>query len=429
MAGHDVARAPERGEGAPSATCPRSSRSTSTCPSARTCSSSAAPTGSRARRSRRARRAAPRAHGPRATSADATTGELPGGIRQRLALACAILHRPGIVFLDEPTAGVDPVARRALLAPHPRARRASGTTVFVTTHYLDEAEYCRRIGLMVDGRLVALDTPAGAQAHLGPGARARRARSGLSRGGRRPARARGRPGASRRSAPALHLRVEPGALGRGGRRGGARGGRARATVRVERSEPSLEDVFLAVVGARAASAGGDAVTEPPRALARPRRRDGGEGDAPHPPRSAHALPRAGHAGRDAVPVRLRRLLRPRAASRSRSPTCDRTEASRALVARPHRLGRARDGRRASTPPEAERLFRAGAALAVAGRARGLRRARPRAADVGRRVQLLVDGADAVVANQVLAKADALVRAETPPARRARPRRARAAARR
>jgi len=91
---------------------------------------------------------------------DATTGDLPGGQRQRLALACALLHQPGIVFLDEPTAGVDPVARRAFWDLIRELARG-GTTVFVTTHYLDEAEYCRRIGLMVDGRLVALDTPAG----------------------------------------------------------------------------------------------------------------------------------------------------------------------------------------------------------------------------------------------------------------------------
>ena len=86
------------------------------------------------------------------------TGELPGGTRQRLALASALLHGPEILFLDEPTAGVDPAARRSFWRLI-RELSAGGTTIFVTTHYMDEAEYCHRIGLMVDGALVALDTP------------------------------------------------------------------------------------------------------------------------------------------------------------------------------------------------------------------------------------------------------------------------------
>ena len=92
-----------------------------------------------------------------------TTGDLPGGLRQRLALASALLHQPSILFLDEPTAGVDPAARRAFWRLI-RELSAAGITVFVTTHYMDEAEYCHRIGLMVDGRLTALDTPAGLKA-------------------------------------------------------------------------------------------------------------------------------------------------------------------------------------------------------------------------------------------------------------------------
>ena len=87
------------------------------------------------------------------------TGALPGGLRQRVALAAALLHRPTIVFLDEPTAGVDPEARRNFWRII-RGLAEGGTTVFVTTHYMDEAEYCGRVGLMVAGVLVALDTPA-----------------------------------------------------------------------------------------------------------------------------------------------------------------------------------------------------------------------------------------------------------------------------
>jgi ABC-2 type transport system ATP-binding protein len=84
--------------------------------------------------------------------------ELAGGMRQRLALGCAILHRPGIVFLDEPTGGVDPISRREFWELIGELS-AGGTTVFVTTHYLDEAEYCNTIILMHAGRIVAGGSP------------------------------------------------------------------------------------------------------------------------------------------------------------------------------------------------------------------------------------------------------------------------------
>ena len=174
----------------------------------------------------------------------ATTGDLPGGLRQRLALASALVHRPGVVFLDEPTAGVDPVARRAFWDLIRELARG-GTTVFVTTHYLDEAEYCRRIGLMVDGRLVALDTPAGLKRTWVPDrvlvARGR----GLAAAG---ARLCGTAGV-RAVAPfgaALHLRVDPALLDGAGVAAALRGAGAEA-VEVEDAEPTLEDVFLAVV--------------------------------------------------------------------------------------------------------------------------------------------------------------------------------------
>ncbi len=99
---------------------------------------------------------------------DEVTGRLPSGIQQRVALTSAVLHRPHIVFLDEPTAGVDPLQRRAFWQLI-RELSSQGTTVFITTHYMDEAENCARIGIMVDGRLVALDTPEGLKRTHAPG--------------------------------------------------------------------------------------------------------------------------------------------------------------------------------------------------------------------------------------------------------------------
>ena len=86
-------------------------------------------------------------------------GELPLGWKQKLAFSVAIFHRPKIVFLDEPTGGVDPVTRRQFWDMIYEAA-GNGITVFVTTHYMDEAEYCDRISVMVDGRVEALDSPA-----------------------------------------------------------------------------------------------------------------------------------------------------------------------------------------------------------------------------------------------------------------------------
>ena len=85
------------------------------------------------------------------------TSILSGGWKQRLALGCAILHEPPIVFLDEPTSGVDPISRR-LFWDLIYEMSGRGITVFVTTHYMDEAEYCNRLGLIYRGELIALDT-------------------------------------------------------------------------------------------------------------------------------------------------------------------------------------------------------------------------------------------------------------------------------
>jgi ABC-2 type transport system ATP-binding protein len=92
------------------------------------------------------------------TEAKTLVGALPVGWKQKLAFSVAVFHRPQIVFLDEPTGGVDPVTRRQFWDLIYDAA-AGGITVFVTTHYMDEAEYCNRISIMVDGRLEALDSP------------------------------------------------------------------------------------------------------------------------------------------------------------------------------------------------------------------------------------------------------------------------------
>jgi ABC-2 type transport system ATP-binding protein len=171
-----------------------------------------------------------------------TTGSLPGGIRQKLALACALLHRPEIVFLDEPTAGVDPESRRSFWAII-RELADVGTTVFVTTHYLDEAEGCDRVGMMVDGRLTTLDTPRGLkQAHV-PG---------------RMFEVRGAPpkwvierlGSAAFVADtqvfgrAVHVRCE---AGTGVSAVEAALADAGSPIQVQPIDPTLEDVFLAVV--------------------------------------------------------------------------------------------------------------------------------------------------------------------------------------
>jgi ABC-2 type transport system ATP-binding protein len=85
--------------------------------------------------------------------------DIPLGWRQKLAFSIAIFHNPSIVFLDEPTSGVDPITRRQFWDLIYQAAR-NGITVFVTTHYMDEAEYCHRVSIMVDGRIAALGTPA-----------------------------------------------------------------------------------------------------------------------------------------------------------------------------------------------------------------------------------------------------------------------------
>lgn len=93
-------------------------------------------------------------------------GSLPLGWKQKLAFSVSLLHEPKIVFLDEPTGGVDPITRRQFWELI-YAQANKGTTIFVTTHYMDEAEYCNRVSIMVDGAIEALDTPKKLKAQFG----------------------------------------------------------------------------------------------------------------------------------------------------------------------------------------------------------------------------------------------------------------------
>src|SRR6201999_398936 len=93
------------------------------------------------------------------------TNLLSGGWKQRLALGCAILHEPPVLFLDEPTSGVDPIARGDFWNLI-REMSAQGQTIFVSTHYMDEAEYCNRLALMYRGKVIALGKPAELKAGL-----------------------------------------------------------------------------------------------------------------------------------------------------------------------------------------------------------------------------------------------------------------------
>jgi ABC-2 type transport system ATP-binding protein len=171
------------------------------------------------------------------------TGELALGWKQRLALGCAVLHEPALLFLDEPTSGVDPAARRAFWdLIHDLA--AGGTTVLVSTHYLEEAEYCNRLALMNRGRLIAVDTPAALKRRMQEPILEVRVQEPL----RAIEALRGVPGIveSGLFGRALHVVVEdeglatralPEALSRQGVHAGP----------ARRIEPSLEDVFIALV--------------------------------------------------------------------------------------------------------------------------------------------------------------------------------------
>jgi ABC-2 type transport system ATP-binding protein len=174
------------------------------------------------------------------------TAELPLGWKQRLALGCAVLHEPPILFLDEPTSGVDPVSRRAFWELiYSLADR--GTTVFVSTHYMEEAEYCNRLALMNRGKLVALDTPAALRRSM----RERLLEVRTRESPRAVAALRGAAAVVEVGmfGRAVHATVADAAAGRDAvaRRLAASG---IACDAIEEIEPSLEDVFISLVHAQ-----------------------------------------------------------------------------------------------------------------------------------------------------------------------------------
>jgi ABC-2 type transport system ATP-binding protein len=174
---------------------------------------------------------------------------LSGGWRQRLALGVALVHQPQMLFLDEPTSGVDPSARRAFWdLIYDLAQR--GVTIFVTTHYMDEAEHCHRVGIMFRGQLLALDTPSGLKASALPGAAwdvtpdhgAASLMTALSALHEVPGVVRAGLASDRLraiTAPDAHTAESLTA---------AMVGAGFANAQVEQVEPTLEDVFIALAG-------------------------------------------------------------------------------------------------------------------------------------------------------------------------------------
>jgi ABC-2 type transport system ATP-binding protein len=180
------------------------------------------------------------------------TGDLPLGFKQRLALGCAVLHEPSLLFLDEPTSGVDPISRRRFWNLI-YALAGEGTTVFVSTHYMEEAEYCNRLALMNRGKLIALDRPA----RLREALREPLLELRTSDGARAVEALRGVPGVVEAGlfGRAVHVLVE----GTGAARAAVARRLAERGIAVQSLEaiaPSLEDVFIALVRASGDAAEG-----------------------------------------------------------------------------------------------------------------------------------------------------------------------------
>jgi ABC-2 type transport system ATP-binding protein len=176
---------------------------------------------------------------------------LSGAWRQRLALACAIVHQPPMLFLDEPTAGVDPVSRREFWDLIYRMA-GQGISVLATTHYMDEAEYCNTIGMMYAGELIALASPDTLRERL-PGSLAQ---VDCDQPGRAERVLAGMPGVLETSVHGAQLHVSLAAPELQDQVAAALAQAGIAVRRVEGIQPSLEDVFLYMVQQRQASAAG-----------------------------------------------------------------------------------------------------------------------------------------------------------------------------
>ncbi len=182
--------------------------------------------------------------------------DLSTGWKQRLALGTAIVHRPRLLFLDEPTSGVDPTARRAFWDLIYTVV-AQGVTALVTTHYMDEAEYCRRVGIMRDGKLLAMDSPSALKRHALPGLAwdvfAQPLLPALSA-------LEGCPCVLRAGLTGDHLRAITPTDGSGDALRRALLAAGIKVEHIEQVEPTLEDVFLALAGGNKTPPAGVKVT-------------------------------------------------------------------------------------------------------------------------------------------------------------------------